>query len=388
MTYPKGTTVSFPQDFRCDGLINEMYLLVEPRMLPLIKIRSRKLSSFTPNIEFEDAVQEGRLALLAAISKFDFNKVNGRLEGYVQRVITNTYHCMLYEALTQSRVPYVWRKDDDGQWIKKPRFPLSLDAMLAAEGENEAPFEPTYEDQSNPDDEIYSEQLAPVARQLNMRMLFKLKGRDEGSWEKEVFRCKVHPPAELLSMMKDDGEDVDMDDPTSVCVGNKHIAKYLGINKNMVDWAMHKVKKLFTSLAKYDEDFSEIFDDIVNNKGWPMIHYVRGDNHDEAFQARILKKRKLDTRPLDKGWPESENAGEECYDGTPYWSRLVQNYPWGSKVVLKRGQEYVTMVIEGRLNLITGEVFGDDGLCENLPISWYGQLARALKGTEATENEE
>lgn len=386
MTYPRGTTVLFPQGFHCNDIINELYPLVEQRMLPLIKIRSRKLSSFTANIEFDDAVQEGRLALLAAIAKFDFNKAkNGKLEGYVQRVITNTYHGMLYEALAQARVPYVWRKDDSGQWIRKPRFPLSLDAMLAAEGEHDAPFEPTYEDQAVPDDSIYEEQIAPVARQLNMKMLFKLKGRDEGSWEKDVFKCKVHPPPELLSMMQDDGEEIDLEDPASVRVGNKHVAKYLGINKNMVDWAMHKIKKLFTSLAKYDEDFSEMFDDIVLRKGWPMIHYVRGDKHDEAFQARILKKRKLDTRPLDNGWPEPETAGESCCDGTPYWSRLVKNYSWGSKVVLKRGQEYVTMVIEGRLNLITGEVFGDDGLCESLPISWYGQLSRALNGAKAAE---
>jgi len=377
-------TVSFPAGFKCDGIINEVYPEIERRVFPYIKQRSRRIAHMLPGIELDDAIQEGRLALLSALAKFDFNKNKGKLESYVGRVLINTYHCMVYESLTQSKVPHVMAKDENGNWVKRPRFPISLDAMLAPTDDEVCPYEPPDEKWVSPEQEITHHQLRSDVGKFTMKMYNKLTGT-----ERLVFRCKVHPPAEMLDMLYTEGvEFVYRDEGGELAlepgfqVTNRQIAKYIKIDKNAVDWAMHKVKKLFTEIAKYDDDFSDLFGDVVIGRGWPMIHMTRGEHHDIEWAKRIIKKRCLDSVPLAGYMQEQDHfqtAGEVGQDGKPKWVRMIKRYAWGSEVTLKRGKEYVTMVIEGRFNPLTGEVFGEDGMREDVPVSWYKTLVKELK---------
>jgi hypothetical protein len=378
-------TVSFPAGFRCDSVINEVYPEIERKLYPYIWKRSKRISSMLPGIELDDAIQEGRLALLSALAKFDFNKNKGKLESYVGRVLINTYHCMVYEALTQSKVPHVMAQDEHGNWVKRPRFPISLDAMLSPDDDEVCSFEPKDEKWVSPVQEIVHHQLKLDVGKFTMKMYNTLTGI-----EREVFRCKVHPPTELLRMLyNDDVEFVYKDDSGKYVlepgfqVTNRQIAKWLPIDKNAVDWAMHKVKKLFTELAKFDEDFSDLFDDVVIGRGWPMIHTRRGTpNEIEGFEKLIMKKRCLDTRPVAGCCQEADHlqtAGEIDEAGKPFWSRKIERYAWGSIVELKKGKEYVKLVIEGRFNPLTGEVFGDGGMREDIPVGWYKTLVKELR---------
>jgi hypothetical protein len=37
------------------------------------------------------------------------------------------------------------------------------------------------------------------------------------------------------------------------------------------------------------------------------------------------------------------------------------------------------LVIEGRFNPLTGEVFGDGGMREDIPVGWYKTLVKELR---------
>ena len=366
-------TVSFPAGYKCDEIIAELYPEIERRVMGFIKKRSFDVSSRVPTIDIDDAIQEGRLALLSALIKFDFNKSKGKLESYVGRVLINTYYCMMYEAMTKSRVPHVMVQDEDGNWIDKPRFPISFECMVNPSDDGDAiAYEPP-SDYEDPEQYVLRRQLGD----MKMRMINKLKDGSHG-FEQAVFTLKVNPTPEFLTSLENQGINIEAPD---FQVTSDMIGKFLGKNKNAVDWAMHKIKKMFTEMAKFDDDFSDLFEDAIGNRGWPMVHMRKGDCEDKNFKVRTLKKRRLDPRPNAKFYQDGDSeqgAGEVGADGMPYWWRKIERYAWGSYVLLKKGDEWITLVIEGRFNPLTGEVFGDNGMREDLPVGWYKTLAKEL----------
>lgn len=337
-------------------------------MLPHIKAKARKLKLFVPHLDIDDAIQEGRLALLACLARFDYNKASGELVRYVSRALTNTYHCMLYETLAQCRMPHAFIRQGD-EWIKVPRPPLSLDAMLgAADGEERTPYEPAAE---GPDAEEMlaqyqdDQEMEEQACIFKLKMLNKLKGRDY-----EVFMCLVNPPCDFLVKLRNEGVDLDEERPTS-----RHIGDYLGHSKNAVDWSIHKIKLMFTKLSRSHE-FDDLFVQTQMMKGQPMITMSTAPTHDADFVRNVIRDRKLDTQPL-SDYAQRPDFAQKADKGR--WSRMIIRYPWGVELVIKKGDTWRTMVIEGRFNPLTGEVFGDNGMRERIPASWYPELVRKLK---------
>lgn len=367
-------TTNFPQGFRCTPQLNEMYTDCEREVLPVILNKARGIERWAPHVGREDAIQEGRITLLRCLISYDINKAQGDLRRYVARALDNTFRDMFWRAVAQCRMPHGYVRDYDGEW-KKTRMPvLSLDQMLAVEDGLHV-YEPE-EPGPDPADILNSSHLDEEARRFKMKMLNMLTGRD-----KDVFETKFSPSTAVLKMCDNLGYNIDDDNPD---VPNVVVAKHLKVSKNKVDHSMYKIRRAFIQLCK-DVDFSDLFGDVILTKGWPMIFVNDAPQHNKEFVRRILKERNLDPEPI-PGW-DTEPDHFQSSDGCARW---VERYSWGWVMVLKRGEEWRTVVIEGdRINLDYGFVFGTANganIQEELKdyIPWYGVVAKKLK--EARRN--
>lgn len=371
-------TASFPKGFKCPPLLREMYPECEREMLPYMRFKARRLRS-VHYLDEADAIQEGRIALLSALVKYDMNRCEGSLKRYVGVALDNCYRDMLYKALAQARMPRGLVRDFDGNWRITPVAPMSLDQVLQWSDDLQAQYGDSLASPI-PDPEFIVERstLEQEAQRFKMKLMNRLKGR-----EKDVFECKVNPSTELLKMCDNIGIEIGCPDDDGETYGievpNYAIAKFLGINKNQVDWCVYKIKGIFTRMAR-GVDFSELFGSITESRGWPVIHARWGSGHDRDFQRKVIAGRKLGAVPVD-GWDREDDH----FSQAPGCSRWIERYPWGMVMVLRRDEECVTLIIEGkRVNLSTGAVFGEDGLREDIVeyVPWYRDLVKRLK--EAT----
>lgn len=425
---------SFPEGYRATPDIHERYPKLYNEMLKTIQLKAGKVAGSAMSAMREDAMQEGRIALFNALVRYDKTK-GASLKWYAGRVLDNTYNLMLYQQMAACRMPRTvkhmaiyrfhcldcdhefetarsarakcpecgakgGRYDSKGNqisglrhlggysdWRVGPSPAASLDELMA--GENGAKYEPQvgFQDPG----ELFADVLSE-ARCFKMIMINTL-----GKFEREVFQCKTNPPCELLELLDNIGTDEekaaltkyheamdktgdtpDFEIPNRVII--EHIAKThdmpLKKAKNKVDWALHKIRAAFTTLAKGSR-FSEFFGEHIEKRGWPIIHIAEGEDPD--FKARVIKARSLDPHPT-KGYasdPRHVETAEGC-------ARKVVKYPWGVAMYLRHGQEARTLVIEGeRVNIDTGEVFGPDGSNERIPVKWYPRLAKTLKENRA-----
>lgn len=344
---------SLPRGFVCSSELRALYPAIEKRMEPIIRAKSWKISRWL-DIDIDDAIQEGRIALLAAMARFDYNKSGGKLDNYIAKVITNTYNGIMYDILNSARMPRATVRGPDGDWVEVPRPPMSLDGLLDV----------GYEPESNlaaPDREIMEGANLGAIKKFKMRVMFSLKKRD-----RDVFMCKVNPPVDFLKMVEN--LEGDIDKPTNI-----HIAKYLDLGKNAVDLSLFRIRSAFIRLAQPSE-FSDLFGDTLEGRGWPVIYISRAPKHDVEFVQRIIRERNLDPKPV-TGYHTKmdfwETAGE--------YARLIERYPWGVVLVLKAGVERRTVVIEGKFNPNDGTVIGLSGGRRELPVKWYAKLVRSLK---------
>jgi len=367
--------LNFADDFVCDEELNALYSKVEKRVLPTLKRKAHRISSIIPSIDYEDALQDGKLAVLHALSKYNPEKSpTGGWEPYVGKVVVNAYKNMVYEALTQSRVPRV--RDEDG--ILHIRHPFSLDGAYCKEGQLGScnRYEPVDTSASQEDLMAWS-QVKDDVRCFTMKMYNKL---DE--LELEIFKCMVHPSEDLLEMMYLDGfEGVYKSDgllslEEGVQVTSAVIRKYLGITKNKIDWALYKIKGAFMRLAKYDDEFSDVFEGMLDGRKWPQVHVKKTLGDDYDWKKKIFRSRALDTAQVVSS--ESENSQLDDTGNSKYY-RSIKWYNWGAVVVARRDDERVLMVVEGRFNKNTGAVFGTSGARLNVPMPWYATLVKELK---------
>lgn len=347
---------NFPEGYKCSAEHRARWPELERTMLPLIKAKARRIRKFTGGIDMDDAIQEGRLALLAALVKYDPNK--GPLDRYVGVCLNNAYNGLMYEMLSVTRMPRAIVRGDSGEWEALPCPPLSLDNL-----------DGTYPDQVTPESECQDLELKTHARVFKLKLLNGLKGRDRA-----VFECRTNPPVDFLKMVQNVCGDIYA--PTI-----PHIAQYLGVAKNAVDWSLYKIKAQFTRMAR-DDEFSELFGDMVESREWPMIHMSKVRRHDIKFVARIIRERKLDPKPI---------AGYEneldFHQRAGVFSRMIERYPWGVVLVLRRKTICRTLVIEcDKFNVHFGDAFGAMGTHEIIPVKWYPQLVQALAARKRAES--
>ena len=368
-------TVHFPKGARCPDEYHEMWPQLEKQMLPFIKAKAKRIRTFAGGLDMDDAIQEGRLALLSVIIKGKYDYTKGELGRYIGKVLDNTYRSMLYQMLSQTRMPRAIVRGDGGEWVELPAPPMSLNGLEADPGgwgddvanRNALSRALTEEDVPTPEGFIEYREMEEQARIFKLKLLNSLKGRD-----KKVFECRTNPPVDFLKMVENVGGDIY--NPTI-----PQIAEYLGINKNAVDYSISKSQKLFTRMAR-QEEFSDLFGERLETREWPMIRVSKIAEHDREFVRRIIQQRGLDPKPV-----EGYESEPDFYQKAGMYSRLIERYPWGVVLVVRRKGTWRTMVIEcATFNPRCGTVTSDRGTKEKVPIKWYPQLTKALaEGTKS-----
>jgi hypothetical protein len=362
---------------KCGKEINEVYEHTLNSVLPFIKKRSRYVSSIMPSIDYDDALQEGRLAVVVALAKCDREKYTD-IKPYVVKIIKNAYRRMVYEALTQTKIPHVNVIDEEGNINKKPCHPISLDVMMESKDGNS--YSNGVEDAKavSPEMNVINNKISSELGKFTMKIYNKLDGVDY-----DVFKCKVHPPHDFLDMMFMDGVDfvyrtakgeLMLAEDFSVPV--EHISKYLNIDRNAVGWSLYKIRKLFLEMARNDEDFSELFEDLVIDRRWPQVLWKAANNEDLEFKRMVFKKHALNTIQI-KEYDYSISQRKDSI-GNPYYSRLIKWYTWGCTITIKRDKIYYTIIAIGRFNIRTGAVFGSNDSQVHMPMKWYKTMVKEL----------
>lgn len=333
--------------------VKALYPEVEARVMPMLQRKARRIARRNAGIGFDDALQEGRMALMRSLCRFDYNRAHGEIERYASKVLDNTYNAMIYRELMQARMPRAIYLDDGGEWKKAPRAPISIDGLEHLIG---APEE----------DDTYSEnQSTQRANVMKMKLINRLKNERD----KLVFRCRTNPPLELVQMLKNEGREPGAPDSSD-------IARYLGCSKNVVDWSLFKIRQEFTYLSR--GKFSELFEGYIEAEERPVIHLSSAtEREDEDFVRETIAQRGLDTRPDARA-----SRRDDYLEQRGGFTRKLERYPWGAVLIVSNGEECRTMVIEGKFNVLSGEVFGSTGLHEPVPVPWYGQLAKKLNTRE------
>jgi DNA-directed RNA polymerase specialized sigma24 family protein len=329
-----------------------MYVDVERVLKPVLMAHAHKLSRAI-GMQVDDAIQEHRVALARAMSGYDYNRARGGLHKFADRVLRNNTLSLVYRYTTETRTPHTVCEVDGKHRVVKWRL-SSLDDQTS----DGAPLipQPASNDQ-DPEARMLTEEAHVRRRKLLMRLLSKLSDR-----ERLVFECKCRPDDAFMTYMRNIGAD----EPT-----HPIIAKYIGLDKNAVDYAAHHIRDKFTKLA--EQEFPDLIEHHIADGTWPMIHHTAGASPDSEFAASVIKKRGLDPRPV---------AGRDVRVRGA-WGLDCETYHWGVVLFLKNGVDCRTLVIEGRVNLASGGVFGKmDGTHKSIAdlVPWYAKLVRGLKG--------
>jgi DNA-directed RNA polymerase specialized sigma24 family protein len=329
-----------------------LYADVEKEVMPIIKAAAERFAR-SLGVGVEDAIQEGRIALLQALESYDYNQSRGGIYNFARTIVRNAMCGLLYTETTRSRCPHLVAEVDGETKVVRMR-PTSLEFHMEEFGAL------VDDDSRTPEDEAIESQIKSKLRRLKMQLVNRLNHR-----QLAVFNCIAHPQPEFTSYLRNVGAM----ELTHVLVG-----EYLGIDKNSVDWSVHQIKRHFTALV--ESEFSELVDAAIEAGKWPMFH-VSAKPADADFIQRVVKERELDARPL--GPPDVQvrtQGGVRCI-------RNVENYPWGSVIMLQYGERNATVVAEGRFNPVSGEVLIDGtGTWKSIldVVPWYLAAHKFLKG--------
>lgn len=216
---------------------------IETRFLPIIKAKASKIWRCYQNMDVHDAIQEGRIALLLSLKNYD--ETRGKLEPYVNRVLDNTYNGILHKNLRQKSMPQAIVFGDKGRRKKMPSLNLlSLDALVSDDV-----LEPLSSIPS-PEEYIETAEKIQLIRKFRLQMYKKFKKNT-----RHVFFCRTNPSSAFLKMVQDSGGNINK--PSNVL-----IARFLGLNKNAVDYSLLKIKKAFIELSS-TQKFSDLFADTI-----------------------------------------------------------------------------------------------------------------------------
>jgi len=194
--------------------ILELYPEVEQQIMPFIRSYAQRLRP----PDQDDAIQEARMALLGAMSKYNFNK--GALGPYLRACVANTCKGMAAKSVQKQRIPWVPIQDANGEWRHVPVAPLPLDEALEVGESTPAPEEV-----------LCHREQSEWAGVFEGEMLKRLDRR-----EKAVLRAKLEEPTP----------------------SNLEVAARLGLTKNQIDHSLLKIRTQFASLSQKAR-FSALF---------------------------------------------------------------------------------------------------------------------------------
>lgn len=323
---------------------HELYADIERECMPIIRSAA---SAFARKLGVgnEDAIQEGRLALLTALKGYEYNASKGGIYNFARAAVKNAMCGLLYAATTKGRCPHIVIEEDG--------VPKAVRNYPEVMGDFSS-FSST-----EPDPEAMAAQgeVVDKLRELKMQLMNRLNQR-----QLEVFGCLYHHKVEFEVFLRNKQE------PEAT---HELIAEYLGVTKNTVDWSVHQIKRHFTALS--ESKFSDIIQEAIQEGKWPMFHVSERPN-DIAFIQSIIKTRALDPRPT--GAPDVKVRTL----GSVRCVRSVEPYSWGSIIMLTFGERSATVVAEGKFNPISGEVRAETGFWKPISesLSWYSESNRFL----------
>jgi len=328
-------------------LYPELEASLRPTMLQMAQ-------QFAPSLgmDVDDAMQEARIAIHLAFQSYDYNRSHGGIRAFARQVIKHTFCGLAYAAATRARCPHTVYTDDSGQsQVVKHRKLASLEDLLESGG-LQWPLSMECEAEA----ELDTHRIADRLMVLRMRLYNQL-----GPQEQQVFRLKARPPEAFLVFLRNIGVD-------AADVNHKHIARYLGTTKNSVDYSLLKIRGDFRRLAEHE--FSDLVADLIRDGDWPMVH-VSNNPNDAAFVRQVIQSRKLDPRPL----PQRRDIRIGLSVG-----RIIERYHWGAVLHLKLRDHRATVVVEGRFNENTGDVFGQHGIWKPITedVPWYKTLVQEI----------
>jgi hypothetical protein len=330
----------------------DLYRDVEREVMPIIRGAAGAFAARL-GIGLDDAIQEGRIALLEALQKYDYNLSKGGIFNYARRAVRQSMYGLLYTATTQSRQPHIVIEDNGVQKTVRS-WPIAM-----------GDFELTMCDKTpDPERAAMDRELIEGLGELKMRLVNRLN-----DFQKKVFACLSNQDQSFTLYLRN--IDLTTDSAHAAEEKNALIAAYLGTGKNHVDWAVHQIKRHFTELA--EKQFSDIVQNAVQEGKWPMFHVSHRGN-DVSFIQKTLSEQGLDPRPL--GAPEMKR----CEADGVVCSRSIETYDWGAIIHLRFGTKTATVIAEGRFNAVSGEVLTGTGLWKNIKseLPWYAAAQRVL----------
>ena len=330
------------------AISSELYRQLEPHLEILIKSSARKFAK-TLDMPEEDVAQEARLAVYLALPRYEYNKSFGKIHSFARLVIRNALCSLAARATMESRMPRIVISEDGN--LKQVRYrPGSLDDFNGTESHHQDLR--ALEDYDS-DAKVEMLRFTSKLVRLENRLMKRLNAR-----QKAVFQCLIRPSNELQLMARNKNSEVT----------NQLIAQYLEMSKNSVDWSLHIIKRHFTSLA--ETEFSALVEKALESRDWPML-YSSAQENDLDLIRKVIADRNLDPRPIEHMHTMRRGI---------HLARRIENYAWGSVVMLRYFDQVATVVIEGRFNEATGEVLADSGYWKPITDVFpdYKKLVREL----------
>lgn len=295
------------------------YNTAEAKLLPLIR---RKAQRYRGVMDLDDAIQEGRIVLYHALKSYR-PEDQPDLARYVGRCLTNAFATQWHADTAQKRMPrqatFV-----DGKYTSIPKPAASFDEAYT----------------SLPSDHPCPEaQALAVEDTERVRDIVRVALRSLNEREQSVLLAIVQPPPEIPVHAFD-------------CRFNQECARYLGLNKNQYDWALFKVRETLSKLLENNGD-----------DRWPKVFQSDSWN-DVSLLNDTISANGLDSVSIGVEESLNDKAGMVC-----------RKYPWGCFLSLRLKKRTASFVIVGRLNRLSGVVYGKIGH-KKLPIKWF---ASAMK---------
>jgi len=324
----------------------DIWLDNEKKILALVKANVYNLQKHSPvKIEIDDFIQEGLTEVFKKLDKHNSNR--GKIETFINTILQNKFYTLIQKSVKKSSIPRVWVQTINGCWLDMPCKPISLDDIDTKHIKNNS---------VTPFDNVESNEMENLTEAFKASLFNTLESR-----EQKVLQCLINPEKEILDI---DG---------SITISN--IAKFLNVDNNSVSWSINKIKKQFTKLARKKE-FEDIYGDKIKSNDWPIVHLSFNEGHDYKFIEDVFKKRNLKTEHIADYYKSKDfcnlKNGATC-------ARWIETFVWGSVLIAKYKNNWVTAVIEGKFNPISGIVKGKKGTREKISIPWYNDLVKELR---------
>jgi RNA polymerase sigma factor (sigma-70 family) len=223
---------------------------VEAMVLPILKGNAKRFARQL-GMDYPEALQEARLALMIGLQRYDYNASEGGIFNYAKIVVRRHFLKLWAEQATQRRRPHVRIVTEDGRRVAMPvgfvveQPPLTRGGYLKGLPMS-GDFLDTFESVGpSPEDELVASEIDLAAAAFQKALEDELSDRD-----RQVLTCKVDPPRGLRMLMLDEL----VTEPTIPLIG-----RYLGLSKNEIDWAIRRIRDA-AMVVIGRRDFSDLGD--------------------------------------------------------------------------------------------------------------------------------